>query len=560
MKELDSQISFVVEAVPRILKQIDMDPLSPTFGCAHLGYWRDKTSEVADMRRQEVMLPLALLYSFDYPGSSWKGNGLLPDAMEALLSFWCENRYTDGSLDEWYKGERAFAAAAFSTHAVARTLSIMENILPEPKIVLAKEKLEKTAHWLTGRDDLFKTNHQAVGVAALACAGKVLQNDLFTKNARKKLQSIIDVQTTEGWFPEVGHMDVGYTFLTIEFVLMTMELWNDRRLIEAFQRAFDFACEWIHPNLTVGDEYGVCHNPYLSRIAVILLSATSGHAAYLRHRFEKEAIGFKGYSSVFADDLRLLRWAYQPLLAYDYAKKTASPAEHEAIPLANPGGKIRFYENAALGRFSCCGCTGVFAPAAGGLIRLFGMAAGKSFSDYGYAIKSGYGYASNQTYNRKIEVHQDGEDILIVCSISPVKKFMPPFWARVVLRLACSTATGSRLTRKGIDIIRKRKGTALNQSSANLSSSKSLWTLQRRISFRKDHLLVTDKLLFAKPVKQQAIFFLESTDDNLTKCRPLISNVQKQKMEMTNLQITKCYQPGDNWSLAETNVNHEKET
>ena len=117
MRDLNDQISFVLDAANRILGQIDSDVLSPTFGCAHLAYWRDKTSDVADMRRQEAMLTLVLLYSFDYPGSSWKGNVKLKRAVEALLSFWCKNQYADGSMDEWYKGERAFAATAFFCEA-----------------------------------------------------------------------------------------------------------------------------------------------------------------------------------------------------------------------------------------------------------------------------------------------------------------------------------------------------------------------------------------------------------------------------------------------------------
>src|SRR3990170_4298418 len=179
MKDLTTQISFVVNSVNRILEQIDLDPLSPTFGCAHLAYWRDKTSDVADMRRQEIMLALSLLYSRTYPKSSWKGNPKLKVAVEALLSFWCKNQYSDGSMDEWYKGERAFAATAFSTHAVARTIMVMKHTLSESILNSARDKLEKTSFWLLRNNDLFKTNHQAVGVGALAWAGAVLGKDEF---------------------------------------------------------------------------------------------------------------------------------------------------------------------------------------------------------------------------------------------------------------------------------------------------------------------------------------------------------------------------------------------
>jgi hypothetical protein len=394
-----------------------------------------------------------------------------------------------------------------------------------------------------------------VGVAALAWTGKVLQQKRFTENAYAKLQSILQVQTPEGWFPEVGHADIGYTFVTVEFVLMAMELWEDWQYIEPFRRGFDFACEWIHPDLTIGDEYGVCHNPYLSRIAVILMSRFSKRAVYLRNRFEQASFGFKGFSSVLADDLRLLRWAYQPLIAYNYLNNPSKDtlSESEMIPLANQAAELRVYHDAALCRFSCCGGTGVFATAAGGLLRLFGTLPKDTLSDYGYALAWEGGYATNLTYNRNLTPQQEQDGLRLTCPVGPVKKFMPPFWARVILRLACSTAIGSRLTRKGIDIIRKRKGTAINQSSANLSSLESDWMLTRQIAFLEDHLVVTDILALSKPVKTEQLFFLESQGDSWIKYAPVISRIPDLPGEVDSLQITKRYQPGEHWQMAELN-------
>ncbi|MDD4182698.1 MAG: hypothetical protein PHT53_02625 [Candidatus Omnitrophica bacterium] len=551
MKDINNQISFVINATDRMLEQIDLDVLSPTFGCAHLAYWRDKTSDVADMRRQEVMLTFALLYSQDYPGSSYKGNNRLKRAIEALLSFWCKNQYPDGSLDEWYKGERAFAAAAFSTHAVARTIMIMKEYLSKETTLLATEKLKKTAHWLTQHNDLFKANHQAVGVAALYWAGEMLQNDVFRNNAYEKLLSILDVQTKEFWFPEVGNMDIGYTFLTVEFILMAMDFSNDWRHIEPFRRAFDFACEWIHPDLTVGSEYGVCHNPYLSRIAIILMSKFSNRAVYLRNRLEQGTSGFRGYATALADDLRLLRYAYQPLLAYGYDKKTpfSLSLKHEEATFSNPDNEVHIYNESALGRFSHCGCNGIFAACAGGLIRLFGKTEGETFSDYGYAISFDNKYSTNYTYNRNIKIQKTDNDLTITSHIFPVKKFMPSFWARVILYMACSTSLGSKIARKGIDIIRKKKGTAINQSCANLNSRKSIFKLTREVSFKKDHICIKDKLIFKKPVQREKIFFLESSSDGLINSQPLTLHLSNIPATVNYLEIVKLYYPGDNWSL-----------
>jgi hypothetical protein len=426
----------------------------------------------------------------------------------------------------------------------------------------AKEKLEKTAYWLVHHNDLFKTNHQAVGVAALAWAGAVLKDNLFKQNAYKKLQSIIEVQTEEGWFPEIGHMDVGYTFLTVEFISMAMGLWDDWSKINTFQNAFEFACEWVHPDLTIGEEYGVCHNTYLSLIAVILMSRYSKRAAYLRRRVSEETLDLTRFSSYLTDDLRLLRWAYQPLLAYDYDRKTDynSSMDEEPIPLQNPECKTVVYDKAAIVRFVCRGYTGVFSAAAGGLLRLFGSDCGKYISDYGYAVRVNNGYAANLVYNSNIRIFKEGDGAFgISCPISPVKKFMPRFLERVALRLACTTSIGSRVSRKLIDVARRKRGTSLNQASANLGSSKSLWNIQRDILVRKDHLIVKDQIVFKRRIKTADLFFLESVDGEWMKLHPLSSKLSTSfSKQLDHLEIIKIYRPKNNWRHVEISVNRVK--
>jgi hypothetical protein len=549
MKDIERQISFIVESVERILWQIDHDPLSPTFGCAHLDYWRYKTSDVADARRQEVMLPLSMLYQRTYPNSSWEGNEKLKTTVAALLSFWCRIQYSDGSLDEWYKGERAYAAAAFSTHAVAQTIKIMEDVLPQELLSQAKARLAKTAHWLSRHNDLFKTNHQAVGAAALAWAGDVLNDPSFTRQAKAKLAAIVHVQRQEGWFPEIGHMDLGYTFLTVEFAAMAMDLMNDWTHLKPFRRAFEFACEWVHPDLTIGEEYGSCHNTYLSRIAIVLMSQHSGRAAFLRQRLDDSCPGFKGFKSTLSDDLQLLRWAFQPLLAYDYAKKIIpdNTVPPELIPLANPLAGDCLYQDAGLARLMIRRKPVIIAACAGGLVRLLDEN-GDDFSDYGYAIISNEGYATNCTYNIEIRLVKEGDAIVLHCPISRVKKFFPSFWARIVLRFACSTAIGSKFTRKAIDVIRRKKGTPITQSSANLKST-SNWSLSRTIQSHAETLSILDQIIFDKPVRSKHISFLQSEKSGYMTIIPITDFLADLPERVRDVRIIKVFELSPAWKL-----------
>ena len=556
MNDFENQGHFVSESIERILQQIDRDPLSPSYGCAHLAYWRDKTSDVADTRRQEVMLPLTLLYKQKYPFSNWSGNERLKAAITSLLSYWCHSQYSDGSFDEWYKGERAFAAAAFSSHAVARTLWILQDELQDEIRKDAKKKLTKTANWLIKHNDLFKTNHQAVGVGALAWVGKVINDENITREAYKKLGSIIKVQHTEGWFPEIGSMDVGYTFLTVEFITMFMDLLNDWSNVEPFIKAFDFACEFIHPDLTIGEEYGSCHNPYLSRIAIVLLSPYSRNAAYLRKQFEDNNIGFKGFQSVLADDLRLFRWAYQPLLAYDYHQSIKYESHNISfypIPLKNTKSKNKIFIEEGIACLKLLESTILIVAKAGGLVRFIGEN-GKVFSEHGYAIKIDDKYATNLTYNPNIAIEEVSDVIKVTVPISIVRKFFPSFLSRVLLRIACTTSFGSIITRKIIDFIRKKQGTAVNQSSYNLSAS-SKWFLYRTISIEKDIIIINDKLDFDSSIKAKTIYFVQSYNHESMILKSIMDYLPDNSVEVKQLTVTRSFSPPF-WHITEISSNN----
>lgn len=553
MNDLNGQAAFVVQSAWRLLAQIDLDPLSPSYGCAHLDHWRDKTSDVADARRQEAMLPLALLYTRPYPGSSWVGAERLRSAVEALLEYWCRAQYPDGSLDEWYKGERAFAAAAFTTYAVARTLQAMEGHLSPRIASQARDALDRCGRWLLRRNDLFKTNHQAVGVGALAFAGHVLDRLDFTAEARRKMESIIAVQTPEGWFPEIGRLDPGYTFLTVEYVAMAMDLWNDFDLIEPFSRAYDFACRFVHPDLVLGEEYGICRNPYMSRIATVLLSPRNPLAAGLRRRFESEPPPLGALLPTLADDLRLSRWAFQPLTALDYASRiTSLPDRNETpLPLTAPKPGVQHFPEAGHAMMSVSGRAVIASACGGGLVRLFGPQ-GAELTEYGYCLE-GEVYATSAGYRPGARPAADGQAVVMESSISLVKKFMPSYPARVALRLACSTAIGSRLARKAIDFIRRRKGTALNQSSPSLAG-KSSWRLTRRVEVQEDILLLTDRLVFDTPVASARISVLRGEGNAPMRLEPLAAHAPGIAPSVTELLLTRMYAPGKTWRLIEARL------
>ena len=514
--DFEYQADYVINRISELLYCTDMNILSKTYGCAHLAYWRDKTSELADVRRQEFVLTLALLYKYEFKNNIYYQDKTLLNHIEALLTFWTSIQYPDGSFDEWYKGERAFAGAAFTCFAVAKTLLEAGDFLASDIKIKTGQTLKKTADWLISRDDLFKTNHQAVGVCALAYCYKYFNEKKYLDNSYKKLESILAVQTARGWFPEVGGMDIGYTFVTIDYLCMAFEILNDYSKIASLIKAFDFACKFIQPDITVGNEIGICHNPYISRIAIIFMRERSEYAGWLFRYLSENNTGFKGISPIIADELRLSRWSYLPLLAFNFLEKLKiTKADKLAtIPLADFNSSyVNCFENEKLITFSNKKNSGLFAPIYGGMIKVFSKA-GAGLTDYGYIYKLENISYTNSYYNKNAGISKTSENSFEI-KIDLIKPdfFFPSFFSRLVLRILCSTAFGSKWTRKMIDVIRKKKGSALNQSSSGNASDKGSITLTRKITITDYKILVSDIIESAYKLDIKNIIKHQSCND-----------------------------------------------
>ncbi|HWQ08114.1 MAG TPA: hypothetical protein VN436_03365, partial [Holophaga sp.] len=118
---------------------------------------------------------------------------------------------------------------------------------------------------------------------------------------------------------------------------------------------------------------------------------------------------------------------------------------------------------------------------------------------------------------------------------------------------ACSTAVGSRLARKGIDGIRRSKGTALNQSSPSLAGA-SPWLLTRKVASQDDRLVLTDTLTFDRPVATGALHVLQGEGNRPMRLVPLASLVPDVPASLTQLVLVRSFEPTGRWRLVEARL------
>lgn len=490
MNDFDFQLEFVKSNAWRLMALQDMDPASPTYGCLDYKFWRDKTAEFPDARYQEAAATLLLLDA-GMDSSQALSESRHYACFSAGLAFLAGQQYPDGSFDEWYKGERGFAATEFTT--IAFGLCAVLGRLAQQEKTLLERMIFRACEWLETRHDRVKANHEAAAAAALAIGWKVTGDDRFKRAAKAKITDLLERQTAEGWFPEIGGMDLGYCSVLLDYVMLYTKLSGDEVAIPAMNKLIDFMANLMHPDLTISPEFGLCLNPYVSRLGIGLLSPYNYQAAQLVSLLKQCSPGVRGLLPTLADDLRFCRWSHLPVVS-GLLGENFRQEESAVMPMGQHNGGWRVFEKSAAVVYHQGDFHVYFAVSGGGGVRAYSST--NLILEYLGPIVEYEGVTlASRGYDTRRPVRINGNEAESTFGLAPGSAFSPSFISRLLLRIACMTPLGSKLARSAIDAYRIRRGTAINQSSAPLANGKPPISVTRAIRVEDGKLVVRDILI-----------------------------------------------------------------
>jgi hypothetical protein len=497
LHDLRVQADFVIDASWRLMAMQDTHPLSPTCGSFHYAYWRDKTSEFPDARFQEAGATLALLSLpvFDTIRAAGRlaSSARLYRAFADGLANWERQQYPDGPFDEWYKGERGFAATEFTMIAFCLAQHFLGEQLGPPERAKLGRVIGKAGAWLATRDDRVKANHEAAAAAALALAAETTGDQALRQAASRKLDDTLARQHPEGWFPEVGGMDLGYCSVLLDYVMIYSLVTGDEGAIPAMRRLFDFMLPLIHPDGTISAEMGLCLNPYVSRVGLGLLSAYHPPCASFLAYFATHSPGNEALRPYLADDLRLARWSHLPLVAMLLTDRfRADPEGAGAFAHGFPAGWT-WYKAAAVGAFHDRNLHVYCSPAGGGMLRAF-HADELFYEDPGPWLDTGEQDYCVAGYDPARPVALRANGFTLRARLGVARFFFPGLLSRLILRFGSMTAIGARILRVAVDYVRVRRRTASNQSAAPVANADSPYLLERDVRVEDGVLRVVDRL------------------------------------------------------------------
>jgi hypothetical protein len=209
----------VLGQIDRARALIDDNRISATFGCADRAYWYYRTlTNFPGATWQQLMLAFACLYRTAHPSNPHYLSPHTAELAGALLRFWAKSQHRDGSFDEWYLNERSYCPTAITSAGAALTLHLMGTALPSKASTAGIAALERAGHWLEPRYNVEVMNQNLAAAVALQGLARLLPGSRWEKVAAAKLDRIRGDQTSEGWFPEYGGMDFGYSTLALDLL------------------------------------------------------------------------------------------------------------------------------------------------------------------------------------------------------------------------------------------------------------------------------------------------------------------------------------------------------
>ena len=252
---------FILEAAPRLLGQLDREPLSPTWGSFDRDHWAWKFRDFPINMLQFGLLPLSWLHQRPFADNPYAGNASLlawlSGGLEALLG----RQHRNGAFDTVGPYTQDHGVTLAMAYTVATLVDRLGDALADALRSRAADSVHRACAF-AGRSDedyAFISNHQALFALAWLRAGRLLGDDALIARGDHTMAEILRQQSSDGWYREYGGPDPGYESLGILYLAQVRTERPSPALDASLQRALEFHAHCVHPDGSVGGGYASRH-------------------------------------------------------------------------------------------------------------------------------------------------------------------------------------------------------------------------------------------------------------------------------------------------------------
>lgn len=377
--------SAILEQMPRVLSRMDRERYSRTAGCCDRTFWAWKFTDFPGARFQEAVCVLSFVHATEFAGNLYCGNRNVLDWIDMALQYWTSIQHADGSFDEAYPNECSLAATAFTTFYVGEALNFLGKELKSGTGNAVRETMRRAGDWLIKNDEThgFLSNHLAAASAALQHVFAQTGDARFQARSVYFLSRILEHQSAEGWYEEYGGADFGYQTHGTFYLARLLELDPQPRLAESLARAVHFQGLFIHPDKSLGGEYGSRNTQTYYPAAFEMLAATDKAAAWIAQTM-RPAVGGSSAAGVRAVDAYNL---FPMLNNLVFAMRACRQPDRMSAVSEEPGKEKDFvwFRDAGIARFRRNDYVAYVGVSKGGVVKLFDRRTRRlAYTDCGY--------------------------------------------------------------------------------------------------------------------------------------------------------------------------------
>lgn len=276
---------LVIPEVNRSLDLMDRDPTSPTYGSLDRSYWYYRTlTNFQAAIWQQPMVAFAAIYDTADEFNPFFGNAVLRAAAQAALGAWCRAQHRSGAFDEWYRNEHSYCPTAITGAGAVICLHLLRDNIDEPLRRQALDAAKAAGAWLAERYNPSVMNQNLASAVMLAGVAELTEDQSWRSLAKNLLTRIARDQSPEGWFPEYGGFDFGYSTLALDFLALARGFGLADLADPMAERLIDFLLEVTAPGCALPGRIGSRGTSHVFPAGAIMLADHSSGAMRLASR------------------------------------------------------------------------------------------------------------------------------------------------------------------------------------------------------------------------------------------------------------------------------------
>jgi hypothetical protein len=303
--------------LPRLLGLYDLDPESATFGLGDRDHWGWKLKDYNNAALQGGVCAISLLIASGKLDASHANLKIV----DAILTASARLLHGNGGVDEAYPYESSWCGTATLAFQFARSLEVLGDRIPNA--ARHRETLQRMARFLADHRETHGiiSNHLATGAAALGLVAG------FEAASQWIVDEILRHQSPDGWFREYDGADPGYQTLCTYYLAEILLRKPDPKLEQAIGKSLEFLSYCVHPDGTLGGEYGSRNTEVYYPAGLELLAPRFPLAASIADRMARSLSEGRSVPLASADAGNFV------VLFESYARAATAPGTTSTAPL-----------------------------------------------------------------------------------------------------------------------------------------------------------------------------------------------------------------------------------